>query len=174
MPPNNQQQSGRRPKPKSRFGTQLEEKQNLKSIYGIRENQLKIYFKAAQKAPDETGPKLIETLEKRLDNAIYRAGIAETRAQARQMSSHSLFEVNGRPVNIPSIQLKIGDKVRVKECKKGKAYFTNFEKKMQNAQVASWLELNIKEFEFKIIKLPTIDEAGIGVSVQEIVELLAR
>ena len=170
----NQQQGNRRRKPKSRYGTQLEEKQNLKGIYGVREKQLNKYYKSAQKATEETGPQLIEILERRLDNAIYRAGMAETRKQARQMASHGLFEVNERPVNIPSIQLKAGDSVYVKKCKQEKAYFTNFEKRMQSAQVASWIELDVKNFGFKVISLPTIDEAGLGVSVQEIVELLAR
>lgn len=168
------QQNNRRPKPKSRYGTQLEEKQNLKSIYGVRERQLKKYYKKARQSSGETGPVLIEILERRLDNAIYRAGMAETRNQARQMASHGLFEVNERPVNIPSIELSVGDSVRVKKHKREKSYFTNFEKRMQNAQVASWIELDIKGFGFKVQNLPTLDEAGIGVSVQEIVELLSR
>jgi small subunit ribosomal protein S4 len=174
MPANIQQQGGRSRKPKSRFGAQLEEKQNLKAIYGIRDRQLKKYYKAAQKSSEETGPELIKILEQRLDNAIYRAGMAETRAQARQMTSHGLFEVNDRPVDIPSIQLRVGDKVRVKNCKQGKSYFTSFDKRMQNAQVASWIELDIKDFGFKVVGTPTVDEAGVGVAVQEIVEFLSR
>lgn len=169
-----QQQSRGRRKPKSRYGAQLEEKQNLKGIYGIEEAQLKNYYRAAKKSNDETGPALVERLERRLDNAIYRAGLASTRAQARQMASHGLFSINGRPVNIPSIILHEGDLVQVKEGKRKKSYFTNFDKRMQNAQAAEWLELDVKNFGFKVIGKPSIDQAGIGVAIQEIVEFLSR
>lgn len=161
-------------RPKSRYGIQLEEKQNLKSIYGIRDKQLKIYYEQAQKLTGETGPQLIKTLESRLDNAIYRAGLAETRKQARQMVSHGYFEVNGRPVNIPSIKLKTKDNVTVKKSKQNKYYFTNFEKRMQNAQVPDWILLDVENYGFTIAAEPSYDEATIGISVQEIVELLAR
>jgi len=168
------QQQGRRGKPKSRFGTQLAEKQNLKGIYGIRDQQLKKYYRIALNSEQETGPRLIELLERRLDNAVYRAGMAETRAQARQMTTHGLFQVNGRSVNVPSVQLKGGDVVNVKDCKQGKSYFSNFDKRMQNVQVAKWLELDTKNFGFKVSGTPNIDDAGVGVAIQEVVELLAR
>jgi len=163
---------GRRPK--SRFGAQLEEKQNLKDIYGIRERQLKKYFTRAQRAEGETGPKLIETLEGRLDNAVFRAGMAETRAQARQMVSHGFFAVNERAVNVPSIQLKVGDKVRIKEAKRKKEVFKNFTKKMESAQTAEWLQLNDEGFGFEVVAIPDTERAGVGVGVQEVVEFLTR
>lgn len=174
MPAGAQQQSRGRRKPKSRFGAQLEEKQNLKEIYGIAEAQLKNYYKAAKKSTDETGPALIERLERRLDNAIYRAGFATTRAQARQMASHGLFSVNGRSVTVASIILSEGDEVQVKENKRKKSYFTNFDKRMQNAQIADWLTLDVKNYGFKVIGKPSADQAGIGVAIQEIVEFLSR
>lgn len=169
-----QPQTKRRRRPKSRYGAQLEEKQNLKEIYGVGEGQLKTYYEAAKKSASETGPELIKRLELRLDNAIYRAGLASTRAQARQMASHGLFTVNNRSVNIPSIRLGKGDVVRVKESKRKKSYFTNFSKRMQNAQVADWLELEVTSYGFKVREEPTVDEVGIGVAIQEIVEFLAR
>ncbi len=140
----------------------------------MAENQLKNYYKAAKKSSAETGPALIERLERRLDNAIYRAGFATTRAQARQMASHGLFSVNGRSVNVASILLSEGDVVQVKEGKRKKSYFTNFDKRMQNTQLAEWLELDVKNYGFKVVGKPEVDQTGIGVAIQEIVEFLSR
>ena len=140
----------------------------------MAENQLKNYYKAAKKSSAETGPALIERLERRLDNAIYRAGFATTRAQARQMASHGLFSVNGRSVNVASILLSEGDVVQVKEGKRKKSYFTNFDKRMQNTQLAEWLELDVKNYGFKVVGKPEVDQTGIGVDIKEIVEFLSR
>jgi small subunit ribosomal protein S4 len=169
-----QQQSRGRKRPKSRFGAQLEEKQNLKEIYGVAEAQLKKYYTTAKKSNEETGPALIELLERRLDNAIYRAGFATTRAQARQMASHGLFNVNGRPVNVASIILREGDLVQVKETKRKKSYFSSFDKRMQSAQVAEWITLDVKNYGFKVAGKPSADQTGIGVAIQEVVEFLSR
>ena len=172
MPP--QQQQGRRPKKKSQYGLQLEEKQNLKKTYGIREEQLRVYYTHAKKSREETGPSMISLLERRLDNAIFRVGFAETRRQARQMSSHRFFEVNGRPVNVPSYRLRKGDMITIRESKRDKKYFANLEKKMQNAQLPEWLEVDIEAYGFKILNHPTAEEANTGVHIQSVVELLSR
>jgi len=172
MPAPNQQQ--RRRKPKSRYGQQLEEKQNLKQIFGVRERQLKNYYKTASDSKEETGPYMISLLERRIDNAVYRSGMAETRPQARQMVSHGLYEVNGRGVDVPSIRLKVGDVISVKESKRKKSLFDNFDKRMQGAQLPSWIELDVKEYEFKITGSPSADEANIGVDIRSVVELFAR
>lgn len=163
-----------RRRPKSRYGTQMAEKQNFKSIFGIREEQLRKYYGHALRSKEETGRKLVALLESRLDSAVYRAGLAATRRQARQMVSHRLFVVNGRPVNIPSIQLKAGDEVRVREGKRGKSYFTNFEKKMQNVSTPSWLVLDTEHYGFRVQALPSSEEANLGVDVDAIVEFFAR
>lgn len=172
MPP--QQQTGRRPKKKSQYGLQLDEKQNLKQIYGIREEQLKRYYIDALKSQDETGNSMISLLERRLDNAIFRVGFAETRRQARQMASHRIFSVNGHSINIPSYRLKKGDIVTIRESKRGLKYFANLEKKMQNAQLPDWLEVNARDWQFKIMEIPLSEEANTGVHIQAVVELLAR
>lgn len=163
-----------RRRPKSRYGTQMAEKQNFKSIFGIREKQLRKYYGHALRSKEETGRKLVVLLESRLDSAVYRVGLATTRRQARQMVSHRLFTVNGRPVNIPSIQLKEGDIVSVHEGKRGKSHFTNFEKKMQNVAPPSWLVLDTEHFGFRVQSLPTTEEANLGVDVDAIVEYFAR
>jgi small subunit ribosomal protein S4 len=173
-PQQRQQQQGRRPRPKSRYGQQLAEKQQLKEIYGLREEQLRKYYRDALKNKQETGPYLVSLLERRLDNAIFRAGFAVTRPQARQMASHSLFAVNGHPVTIPSIRLKKGDVVTVKETKRAKSYFSNFDKRMQNVRPPSWLTINPVEYSFTVVGEPSSDEAGIGVDVRAVLEFFTR
>lgn len=166
-------QQRRRP-PRSRFGQQLVEKQSLKEIYGLREEQLKHYYHTALTARGETGPFLISLLERRLDNAVFRAGMAQTRPQARQMVSHGLFLVNGRSADIPSLRLSVDDVVTVKEGKRKKALFDNFEKRMQGARLPSWLELDVKGFGFRVTAEPSDSEAAIGVDIQAVVEFFAR
>lgn len=159
---------------RSRFGMQMFEKQNLKKIFGIRETQLRRYFAEADRSIERTGNALVSLLERRLDNAVFRAGWAESRAHARQMTTHRLFAVNGRPVDVPSYQLKIGDVVSVKEGKRGKAPFMNFEKRLQNAAAPAWILLNPQDYSFKVTALPTVDDAALGVDIQAIVEFFAR
>lgn len=167
---------GRRGRPRrlSRYATQLHEKQTLKTLYGIRDEQLRVYFRRARRATGETGPNLISLLERRLDNAVYRAGLALTRGQARQLATHGMFYVNGRRVDIPSYQLKEGDFVSVKEGKRGKAVFANFEKRMQNVKPPSWLTLDVPRYAFKVITIPEGEHATAGVDTQAVVEFLAR
>lgn len=166
--------SGPRPRPKSRYGTQMAEKQNLKQIFGIREEQLRKYYAEARSAPEQTGQALVSLLERRLDNAIYRAGFAPTRPGARQMATHRLLAVNDRPVDIPSHRLKVGDKVTVIPSKRGKSHFTNWDKRMQNVRTPSWITLDVAEFGFSVRAVPTAEEANLGVEVQSIVEYFAR
>ncbi len=159
---------------RTRYGVQLQEKQNLKNIFGARERQLKRYYREALAAPAETGPFLVQLLELRLDNALYRSGIAETRAQARQMASHKLLQVNGRTVSTPSLRLKKGDVISVKDSKKNKSYFNNFIKRMQNVSPPSWLELRSEELAVRVAGEPTPEEARLGVDIQGVVEFLSR
>ncbi len=169
-----QQQQQRRRRPRTRYGVQLHEKQELKKSYGIREEQLKKYYREALRAQGETGQNMISILESRLDNAIFRAGFAQTRAQARQMASHRFFSVNGRPTNIPSYALRAGDEVLVLDSKKDASYFSTFEKRMQGVRAPSWIELSPKSFGFKIMGTPEFEEANVGVDVRAIVEYFAR
>lgn len=159
---------------KSRYGAQMFEKQSLKKIYGIREQQLRRYYVEARRVSARTGDALVSLLERRLDNAIYRAGLAESRRHARQLSGHRLFAVNGRAVDVPSYQLKIGDIVSVKESKRKKTPFSNFEKRLQNVAAPVWISLNPPDYSFKITALPTVDDASVGVDIQAIVEYFAR
>lgn len=172
MPAPTQQRQRRRQV--SRFGEQLLEKQALKEMYGLREEQLKTYYRRALRARGETGPFLIAMLERRLDNSVFRAGMAATRAQARQMVTHGLFSVNGRSSDIPSLQVSVGDVVAVKESKRKKTLFENFEKRMQGARLPAWMELDVKGYGFRVTALPSAEEANIGIDIRAIVELFAR
>lgn len=172
--PFNQQQQKKRRRPRSRYGQQLHEKQTLKEIFGVRETQLRNYYKTARASSKETGPHMITLLEARLDNALYRAGFAETRAQARQLASHRLCTVNARPVDVPSYSLRVGDVVAIRPSKRTKALFTNLEKKLQNVETPGWIQLNPTELSFSVTRLPEVAEAGLGVDMQAIVEMFAR
>lgn len=173
-PQGGQRQQGRRPKPKSRYGTQLSEKQNLKNMFGIRDGQLRKYHAQALRVKGQTGPLLISLLERRLDNAIFRSGFAQTRPQARQMATHRLFAVNGKSVDVPSYELKAGDVVSVRDSKKNKSYFSQLEKRMQNASTPSWILINPEEFSFKIQSVPSFEEANVGVDIRAVLEFYAR
>lgn len=159
---------------RSRYGIQIEEKKGLKEMYGIREEQLKTYYKKALRSKQETGPALVVMLERRLDNSVFRAGLAQTRPQARQMVTHGLFTVNGHKVDIPSYLLKVGDVVSVKENKRGKAFFSSFDKRMQNVRTPSWVSLTINEYSFSYTAQPDPTEANIGVDMRAIVEFFTR
>lgn len=173
-PQQKQQQQGRRRRPQSRYGVGLQEKQSLKKIFGLRDEQLKKYYNKALKVKGQTGQTLVTLLERRLDNAIFRAGFAQTRPQARQMTTHRLFAVNGKPVDVPSYSLKPGDKVSVRKSKQGKSYFSSFDKRMQNHDSPSWILTNPEEFGFTVTTLPTFEEANIGIDVRVVVEFFAR
>ena len=117
---------------------------------------------------------MVSLLERRLDNAIFRAGFAATRAQARQMASHRFFSVNGQPVTIPSYSLSEGDEIAVLKTKQEASYFSNFDKRMQGVRAPSWLELKPKAFAFKIVSAPAFEEANVGVDIRAVVEFFAR
>ena len=172
--PGGPQQRGGRRRQQTRYGRQMEEKQNLKKMYGVREEQLKRYYAEALRHSSETGPRLVVLLESRLDNALFRAGFAETRRAARQMASHRLVSVNDRPVTIPSMRLKPGDVVAVRESKRKKPLFENFEKRLQNVDSPEWLTLEGKNFSFKVASEPAEDAAAIGVDMRSVVEYFAR
>jgi small subunit ribosomal protein S4 len=143
-----------RNKPKSEFGKQLIEKQKTRFSYGVTEKQFSKYTKASLNVP-EPMQKLFRSLELRLDNILYRAGFAKTRALGRQMSSHGHATVNGKRVTIPSMKLNINDVVGIREGSKNSALFADLEEKMKTHTVPVWLELDTKKKEIKVIALPT-------------------
>lgn len=158
----------------SRYGIQIKEKKELKSIYGIREGQLKNYYKKALTSKSETAPELIRLLERRLDNVVFRAGFAQTRPQARQLVSHGFFLLNGRRIDIPSVLLKKGDVVTVKESKRSKQFFTSFDKRMQNVRTPSWITLKAEDFGLVFGGEVNTEEVHPGVDMRAIIEFFTR
>jgi len=142
----------------SGYGIQLREKQKAKHLYGILEKQFRRYYGEATRRKGDTGLILVQLLEERLDNVVYRLGYAKTRRQSRQMVSHGLFTVNGKNVNIPSYSVKIGDEVAIKENKKDKKIFSEATEAITNASIPSWLKMDIQTMTAKVLSHPEGDE----------------
>lgn len=154
------------------YNTQLREKQKIRRIYGILENQFRLYFGAAAKATGVTGERLLQLLELRLDNIVYRLGFAASRSAARQLVLHNHFLVNGKKVNIPSYQLKAGDTVQVHEKSKNLEAVHGALKAMHD--IPDWLTVDKVKLSGNVVRIP--DRASIPVNVQEqlVVELYSR
>src|SRR5215510_13504071 len=123
------------------YGLQLREKQKIRRVYGVMERQFRNYFLVAQTQTGLTGEGLLRSLELRLDNVVYRMGFASSRAQARQLVGHGHFAVNGRPTNIPSFQLKPGDKVEVREGRRSREPFKVAKESLKSHQAPDWLTI---------------------------------
>lgn len=146
---------GKRPKALSEYGAQFIEKQKVRFSYGVTESQLSKYVeKASQVKGSGTVEKFYENLEFRLDNAVYRMGLAPSRRAARQMVSHGHFVVNAHKVTIPSYELKAGDVVKVREGSKVKKVFQGLEEKMKNYTAPGWLSFDLSKMEGKILAKP--------------------
>lgn len=145
---------GKRPKAATGFGKQLLEKQKARIVYGIRERQFRSYVDKATSLKGDSSVNLQRMLEMRLDNVVYRLGFAVTRAQARQMTSHKMFKVNGKPLNVPSHALKVGDEVALKENKKKKIIFAGMMEKLQKIDLPSWLKMDVNTLTGKILNQP--------------------
>ena len=164
---------GQSPQRISEFGTQLREKQKAKAYYGIMEKQFRNYYEKASKKVGVTGNTLIEMLELRLDNVVYRSGLATTRPQARQLVSHGFLEVNGKKVNIPSYAVRVGDEIRVKENKKSSGYIKNLLPTLAGAKTVEWVSLDPKSLSCKVMTKPNKDQAE-PINTQLIVEYYSR
>jgi small subunit ribosomal protein S4 len=157
---------GRPPKALSEYGTQLIEKQKVRFSYGITERQLSNYVKKIPRAKGINPiDKFYETLESRLDNVVYRMGIANSRRAARQMVSHGHFMVNGHRVTIPSYLVKVRDIVKVREGSKGKKVFSGIVEKIKNYKFPAWLSFDTNIMEGKIISVPKNTETFLNFGV---------
>ncbi|MDD4066730.1 MAG: 30S ribosomal protein S4 [Clostridia bacterium] len=167
-------QHGQKRKKLSEYGMQLREKQKTKSFYGILESQFKKYFLMATKRKGVSGENLLQILESRFDNVIYRLGFANSRYQARMLVRHGHFEVNGQKVNIPSYLVKVGDIITLKESSKQSQIFK--ENIAINAKKAmpSWLEADIENYTGKVVSLSSRDEVDLPVEEHLIVELYSK
>ena len=160
----------------SLYLTQLREKQKVRRLYGLLEKQFAKLMKEAQKAEGLTGEILLEFLERRADNVVFRAGFASTRRQARQLVSHGHFTLNGRRVDIPSIRLKAGDKLEVRAKSQKSEYFKNLDNVVAASGVTplSWMKSDAKKMTIEITGKPKREEAEAGINEQLIVEYYSR
>ena len=160
----------------SLYLTQLREKQKVRRLYGLLEKQFAKLMKEAQKAEGLTGEILLEFLERRADNVVFRAGFASTRRQARQLVSHGHFTLNGRRIDIPSIRLKAGDKLGVRAKSQKSEYFKNLDNIVAASGVTplSWMKSDAKKMTIEITGKPKREEAEAGINEQLIVEYYSR
>jgi small subunit ribosomal protein S4 len=171
MPPG---QHGRRRASKlAGYGVQLREKQKVKRIYGVLEEQFRRYFEMADRQRGITGETLLQLLERRLDNAVYRMGFATSRAQARQLVRHGHFLVNGKKVDIPSYSLKSGDAVTVRQSSKQNPAILHAAEEVKGRGVPEWLTLE-GELGAKVLSMPTREQINLNVQEQLIVELYSK
>ena len=164
----------RRPK-KSEYALQLTEKQKVKFVYGVLEKQFRAYYEKAARMKGNTGDELMTLLERRLDNVVFRLGLANTRREARQLVNHGHFTVNGKRVNIPSYLIKTGDVVAVCEKSRSSAKFKKIVEDDRFVAAPKWLEKNKNApLEGKVIAMPQRDDIDFDVAVNLIVELYSK
>ncbi|MEA2537817.1 MAG: small subunit ribosomal protein [Chloroflexota bacterium] len=156
------------------YGLQLREKQKVRRTYSVLERQFKNYFDAADARPGMTGENLLRMLELRLDNAIYRMGFAPSRAAARQLVTHGHFSVNGRPTNIPSYQLKAGDRVEVRETHREREPFKVAKETLRSHQAPEWLSIDAAKLSGAVVDQPRRDQMPLDLNEQLVVEYYSR
>ncbi|MDO5344260.1 MAG: 30S ribosomal protein S4 [Lachnospiraceae bacterium] len=158
----------------SEYGLQLREKQKAKFIYGVLEKPFRNYYKKADKMPGMTGPNLMILLESRLDNVVFRMGLARTRKEARQIVDHKHVLVNGKQVNIPSYLVKAGDTIEIKEKCKGSQRYKDILEVTGGRLVPEWLEFDAEALKGTVKELPTRDVIDVPVNEVLIVELYSK
>jgi len=156
----------------SNFGKQLKEKQEAKRIYGMREKQFVRYVDEAGNKVGDTGKMLLTLLESRLDNAVYRMGLAPSRATARQIVNHGHMQVNGKKVDIPSFRVKVGDVISIRDKSKTKKLFENATEKLSKTDSPHWLAVDAKKLEAKVLNTPVLDNPSF--SIKDIIEFYSR
>ena len=167
-------QHGQGRKKQSEYGLQLREKQKAKRIYGILEKQFRAYFDMADRQKGVTGENLLRVLELRLDNVAYRIGLGRSRTEARQVVRHNLVTVNGKKVNIPSYQVKVGDVIEIKETAKSYERFKQVSEVTASRIVPEWIDADLDNLKGTVIAIP--DREQIDTEIQEtlIVELYSK
>lgn len=158
----------------SEYGLQLREKQKAKFIYGVLEKQFRGYYKKARSMPGITGENLMQILESRLDNVIFRLGFARTRKEARQTVTHGHITVNGKHVDIPSYRVRPGDLVAVAPKAKDLLVIKSALVSNERVQVPAWLEVDIEKLQGSVLELPTRDQIDLDIREQLIVELYSK
>jgi small subunit ribosomal protein S4 len=168
-------QHGRTRKAKMQgYGVQLREKQKVKRIYGVLEDQFRRYFEQAERTRGITGVTLLQLLERRLDNVAYRLGFATSRPQARQLVRHGHFTVNGRKVDIPSFSVKVGDVVTLREGSQKNAAVVHALEEIKGRGMPEWMQFDAAAMSAKVSSIPTREQINLPVQEQLIVELYSK
>lgn len=164
-----------RPPKASQYSIQLREKQKVKRLYGLLERQFAKLMTEASRTHGQSGATLLQFLEQRLDNTVYRAGFAVSRRAARQLVTHGHFTLNGRRVDVPSIRVAVGDTISLREHGKNTDYFKRMDEvSPAPAAIPSWLKVNRKKFEVAVTGIPTREDAEPDIKEQLIVEYYSR
>ena len=159
---------------RSDFGAQLRAKQKARRTYGVLERQFRRYYKQAIKSRGLTGFTLLQILESRLDNVIYRMGFASSRAQARQLVTHGHFTVNGRRTDVPSLQVRPGDKIEIRDGSKEKTFFKDLAAVAEERNTPDWIMRDVKKLSGEISRMPERSEIDANLNEQLIVEYYSR
>ncbi len=158
----------------SDWGLQLREKQKARYIYGLHETQFRKYMEEAQNRPGVTGIYLLQLLERRMDNMVYRLGFAESRRQARQLVLHGHFLMNGKPTNIPSYRVRPNDVISWKESRKSREFFKQLTEGIPKRPTPQWLSLDVETMTGKVLSLPDEQDVESTVETRLIVEYYSR
>jgi small subunit ribosomal protein S4 len=158
----------------SEYGLQLREKQKVRRMYGLLEKQFRNMFAKADSQRGITGENFLNMLERRFDNIVYRSGFANSRAEARQLVRHGHFTINGKRVNIPSLQLNKGDEIVVREASRNALQIKTALEGAKRREIPQWLEMNAAEFKAKIRDLPARDDITAPIEERLIVELYSK
>ncbi len=174
--PPGQQGQGFRRRQMSDYGGQLREKQKVRRIFGILEKQFRRHFATAQRMQGITGSNLLQVLERRLDNVVFRLGFADSRPQARQLVNHGHFVVNGRKTDIPSFLVKVGDEISVRPESRTRTYFKDIDASgiLRKKGTPEWVALDAGAMTGRIMRLPERSEMDLAVNEQLVVELYSR
>ena len=165
-------QHGQKRKKQTEYGLQLAEKQKVRHMYGVNEKQFHNTFNQAGKMEGIHGYNFLCLLERRLDNVVYRMGLANSRKEARQLVTHAHFTLNGKKVDIPSLTVKVGDVIAVKETSKSSAKFKALVE--ANKVAPNWLDVNLEEMSAKVVALPTREDIDIEIAEHLIIELYSK
>ena len=161
-------------KKQSEYGIQLREKQKVRRAYGVLENQFHDYYLKAANMRGVTGDNMLQLLETRLDNVVYRLNMGESRPMARQLVTHGHFTVNGKKVDIPSYQVKVGDVIAVKEKSREIPFFATLKEQGAKRTVSEWLELDAENLTGKVVALPKREDIDLTIEEHLIVEYYSR
>jgi small subunit ribosomal protein S4 len=158
----------------SDYNRQLREKQKTRRIYGVQERQFRRFFQNALKKRGKTSDNLIEILERRLDNVVFRLGFAESRSHARMLVTHGHFNVNNRRTDVPSMLVRPGDVLAVREGSRRRKYFKELREVAETRTVPRWLERDLQGLSARVVQMPELQDAGMTLELQQIIEFYSR